>query len=175
MTTHLRTTLSALATLGALASGCADDPKGTDLPFCNALEQRGQPVPITYTPEPAPKPAGGAVADGTYVLTAYIAHSPGNRATTEPGSRRETWVVKDGRYSIVIDGVDSFRANGSHRYEGAMKASPGAVILDFDGTCSNVMGEKNFVPMAYSATPTALTLLVMSQFDSTVEMVLTKL
>ena len=66
---------------------------------CNDLEQQGQDVDLTGSQAPAPRPAGGTILDGTYVLTSSTLHT-----TDKPHG---TKLVRMGKITMLVNGTTS--------------------------------------------------------------------
>jgi hypothetical protein len=129
MKTYMFPCALSLAALPACSSGGADGATtdalpATDAPTspqCNEVDQRGSMVPARQVFEAAPPASGGAVQNGTYVLTAlrhYVPESHRNDASAYvmkativiDGPRMDT-VADDGegetRETFTIDGSNS--------------------------------------------------------------------
>jgi hypothetical protein len=66
---------------------------------CNDLEQRGAEVDLVASPIGAPKPVGGIIEDGTYVLTRSTLHT----RDTPSGTKLVTF----GKITMVVNGTTS--------------------------------------------------------------------
>ena len=63
---------------------------------CNDIEQRGTEVELLASPIAAPKPVGGVIEDGTYVLTRSTLHTKDTPAGTK--------LVNFGMITMVVSG-----------------------------------------------------------------------
>jgi len=63
---------------------------------CNDLEQRGDEVALVASRVPPPRPVGGTIEDGTYVLIRSTLHT----RDTSPGTKLVTF----GKITMVVDG-----------------------------------------------------------------------
>jgi hypothetical protein len=133
------------------ATSCVATP-AADGGACNAVRVTGSPVPIpcagSQTP---PTPTGGAIADGTYVLTSstYYGTCP------QPEQDRITWSICGGTWQTAQEGT----VNGSTMlklYDAAV--SPSGNTLNIQLTCGQATGQMTMLTFGYDATPTTLTL-----------------
>jgi hypothetical protein len=96
--------------LACIQSGLGQDggtPPDVGTTICNFLANVGQTVVKTATTDPYPNTdsfTGGAIADGTYVLTAMLNYAT---ATAPAGTRKETLIFGGGTLQSVysIDGA----------------------------------------------------------------------
>jgi hypothetical protein len=73
---------------------------------CNAIANVGQTISRTATasaPPDTPSFTGGAIADGTYVLTAMLDYAS---ATPLPGTRKETYAFTGGNHLEAVFSID---------------------------------------------------------------------
>lgn len=66
---------------------------------CNELEQHGPPVALVGSRESAPLPTGGAISDGTYVLTSSTLYTKARPHGTK--------IMEMGRTTMVVSGATS--------------------------------------------------------------------
>jgi hypothetical protein len=88
---------------GDAGSTCSGQDGG-----CNALLNCGPQVFVQQSTQTAPTPTGGAVPDGTYVVTSYTLYIPGGTAGTSSDWFRETLQI--GTPSMTDGGADSGEA-----------------------------------------------------------------
>lgn len=108
---------------------------------CNTIAQAGSPVPEVAGAGTMPSPAGGVIADGTYVLTSFEIYPPGS---VDPFQRTETFVFAGGTMESI-----SRRDSGPEERRSATYSTSGttwSVSLTCPGTQS--------VEFEYTATPT---------------------
>jgi hypothetical protein len=90
-----------VATAACSSGGGAKPDSGGQA--CNAIANAGQVVSKTATSDASPDTnvafMGGAIADGTYVLTAMLNYA---MATPPPGTRRETLVFAGNQMNAVF-------------------------------------------------------------------------
>ena len=136
---HCQVEYDAVTRCAAMHNQCADDPavacRDVAAPFlvciglgqdggtppdvgttiCNSIANVGQTVVKTATTDPYPQTdsfTGGAIADGTYVLTAMLNYAT---ATAPAGTRKETLIFSGGTLQAVysIDGAAEERYTAS--------------------------------------------------------------
>jgi hypothetical protein len=66
---------------------------------CNDVEQQGTQVDLVASPIAAPRPVGGTIEDGTYVLTRSTLHT----RDASPGTKLVTF----GKITMVVNGTTS--------------------------------------------------------------------
>lgn len=95
------------------------DGGGTDAGACpSSLSFLGGEETIVAKPEPAPEPTGGAVRDGTYVLTTAVLYTgPGGASGPTPQKAGLTIRMAGGVAEIVTDGGES-RATATYAVAG---------------------------------------------------------
>ena len=110
---------------------------------CNDLLQKGSPVTQTGSSGPVPAFTGGTIADGTYVMTKWIAY--GGKAPS-PTPVRETILIKGSVWQIVADtGAFTIRSNAA--------VSTSGTTINYVPSCPAGGMAK---PSSYSATATEL-------------------
>jgi hypothetical protein len=99
---------------------------------CNDLEQQGTEIDLIATPVAAPKPVGGAIEDGTYVLTRSALHTK----DSSPGTK----LVAFGKITMVVNGTTSqlvkTSADGKVRRTTVKRETTGTVTISRT-TCSS--------------------------------------
>lgn len=113
---------------GDTGTGPADtgtDPAdtGTDAAIgCGTVANVGTPVPETAGVGAYPTPAGGSLADGTYVLTKFEIYPPGS---IDAYKRKQTLVVAGGK----IDFVSQTDADPEVRFGGDVTVTGTKLVL----------------------------------------------
>jgi hypothetical protein len=100
--------LLAFTTTTLACGGSADGeatPSLTPAGECNALVNVASEVPIVREATLPPPPAGGAITDGTYVVTRATLHTGPNGATGPHGSVKMTVAIAGTKGESVFDGV----------------------------------------------------------------------
>lgn len=113
-------------------------------PTCGGAVAMGAPLPEVGVSD-YPTPTGGAIADGTYVLTAFEVWS----AAPQPYTHQETLVVRGDTY----ERLEVHSAIGATSTAGTLVTV--GVDLTLEATCPTARSET----LRYSATPTGLVIL----------------
>jgi hypothetical protein len=129
-----------------LATVTSADPNA---PVCNDLEQQGREVDLVGSPGNPPAPAGGTIADGTYVLTSSVLYTK----NSSPGAK----LVGMGRTTMRVEGPTSqlvqTRVDGSIRRTTVTRVSSGTVSTS-KTLCAPVTADvAKSTSSGYTATP----------------------
>jgi hypothetical protein len=135
-------------------------------PTCNELVLDAPAVGFTFTTDPVPTPLGGEIADGTYFLTAYLAHTS-VLLPTDPFLRAK--FVVTGTTWEHVEGSPDFDATNPPRHF-TSTATTNATQISVTRSCPSV-GETESA--GYTATPEGFTLYIVDAGIS-VETVFTK-
>jgi hypothetical protein len=167
---------------GAPADGPAPDGASPDIPppgmcgadvpagqECNALTNLGTTITPVCSTEAAPVGTGGAIADGTYVLTAQTKY---DASCTSPLSLSETITIAGDCVQLVFGSI--LPGTGSSRL-----TTQGSAI-SFTRTCEHIdidgaVTIQPFSMQAYTATSTTFTLFSIRATGGTDVSVFTKL
>lgn len=144
--------------LGCGSSGAADPVGGNAVVACNVLALSGPEVPATRVAAVAPVPAGGAIADGVYVLTSWKEYTgPGGATGPTPAGDHAREVIK-------FEGSTT-QANSNYS-DGDGKDSPISETYVLSGTdieftihCGHTLGTEKF---PYTSTGVIVQLLSVS-------------
>ena len=121
---------------------------------CNAIAQLGDPVTTSCDPGAPPVPDGGAIADGTYVLTE--SHFFG---ACESSVLSQTLVVSQGTVqSITTDAATGVATRGSFSF----KVGSGSSALSETETCPGAFTAS----VGFTASPTRLTIFLRNALGS---------
>lgn len=140
---------------GSSDAGVPDADAASDAGTCNELAQQGQLVDVVAAPLPAPTPAGGAWADGTYTLTAAKAYG----AQGAPGQK----LFSAGKVTMELSGTTMTAVATDEDGEVSRRTvelTPNGADLSGDVTCTfppedgGIKSETN----DYTATPTTFVL-----------------
>jgi hypothetical protein len=144
------------ATDATAAADAAPDGAGAALDggACNAIAQLADPVTTSCDPGAPPAAAGGAITDGTYVLTE--SHFFG---ACESNVLSETLVIAQGTVqSITTDAATGQATRRSFTY----KTTSGSATLTETETCPGAF----IANVAFTATPTRLTIFMRNALGS---------
>ncbi len=132
-----------LPLLGCGSSGAADPVGGNAVVACNVLALSGPEVPATRVAAVAPVPAGGAIADGVYVLTSWKEY------TGPAGETGPTPAGDHARELIQFEGSTT-QANSNYS-DGDGKDSPisetyvlSGTDIEFTINCGHTLGTEKF-------------------------------
>jgi hypothetical protein len=148
------------AFLACIRGGSGQDsgtPPDVGTTICNFLANVGQTVAKTATTDPYPDTdtfTGGAIADGTYVLTAMLNYAT---ATAPAGTRKETLMFGGGMLQAVysIDGGAEERYTASFTTPAASFGDIQIHLTCFASAPSTSLNSET----AYTATATELRIL----------------
>jgi hypothetical protein len=140
---------------------------------CNAVAQLGAQVTGVSTKEPAPAPLGGAIVDGTYMLTSAKIHNPQLPEGTQVTALGASTFEFTGDKAVVVSTDD--KGVVSRRNETYI---PSGTSVDVTVTCSFVPANADAgtppIPAGYTSTPTTFTHYLKQPGGTIVEVVLTK-
>lgn len=149
---NIRSPLASLGALSLMLTACGPAPavspdagSGDDAgpTGCNAIASAGEPVPETAGAGAMPTPAGGAIADGTYVLTAWEIYPPGS---VDAFQRRETFVFAGN----TVESLSQKDAEPEQRRAGTYSTSGTTWSISLSCPVTQT------VDLPYTATPTTL-------------------
>jgi hypothetical protein len=127
---------------GSAECGCSSSSPDTAVATCNALVDDGPPVTATAVSAVAPTPAGGAIGDGTYELTAMTLYT-GTAAAPPEGILSAVFEITGGVMQQVI------KINGSEgRYTTTFTIS--GISISMVDSCPKWRSETH----SLTATPT---------------------
>ena len=135
-------------------------------PTCNELELDAPAVGFTFTTDPVPVPLGGEIADGTYFLTAFLAHTS-VLLPTDPFIRGKI-VITGTTWELVEGSPDFDDANPPRHFTST--ATTNATQITTTSTCPS-SGQPESA--GFTATPDDLTLYIVDA-GIAIETVLTK-
>ena len=119
---------------------------------CNDLEQLGTEVDLIASPIASPKPVGGAIEDGTYVLTRSTLHT----RDSSPGAK----LVAFGRITMVVKGTTSqlvkTAADGQVRRTTVKRVSSGTVTMSQTTCASPTASDSESSSTEFTSTGNAL-------------------
>ena len=121
---------------------------------CNAIAQLADPVTTSCDPGAPPAAGGGAIADGTYVLT--DSHFFG---ACESNVLSETLVVSHGTVQSITTDATTGRAT---RRSFTVTATSGSSVLTETETCPGAF----IAPVGFTASPTRLTIFMPNALGS---------
>ena len=153
---------------GAAGTGFTGGTAGSGgmAPTCNELELDAPAVGFTFTTDPVPTPLGGEIADGTYFLTAYLAHTT-VLLPTDPFIRGKI-VITGTTWELVEGSPDFDDANPPRHFTSTATAN--ATQITTTSTCPS-SGQPESA--GFTATPDDLTLYIVDA-GIAIETVLTK-
>ena len=122
----------------------SDSAAPSDAPDCSPIADIGPTVTRTANAEPLPAMTGGAILDGTYVLTSNVVYA----ATTTPGRVRKSTMEIAGNRVRYVDNYDggpdsyflmSASTNGATKWSLIILCPPfvGGESLEFDYTATD--------------------------------------
>jgi len=113
---------------------------------CNTLTNIGTDVPWTSDPAPVPTMTGGAIVDGTYVLTSSVNYAGVSAPSADAKSKFTILIAGN-----TVEFVASY--NGGPDGHSTVHETPSGIQLNATQTC----GGGGLVDGTYTATPTSLT------------------
>jgi hypothetical protein len=131
------------------AGGSCLAPPTPDAGVCNTLQVTGNKIPVQCLDAQAPPtPAGGTIANGTYVLTSstYYGTCP------TPEQDRITWSICGGTWQTAQESTVPNGTTMLRTYDAAVMASGNSLSIRL--TC----GGMQTLTFGYDASPTMLTL-----------------
>ena len=143
----------ALSALAGCALGCSSSSSSPSdaVSACNTLANDGQPIAKAQVATAPPAPAGGAVADGHYVLTGYTLYTGAGGATGALTNtlRLAATISNSGTTLLVIWSMD-----GKPNEPTAWTQKTNGTALTHTQDCPST-GQVD--PATYSASPSELT------------------
>ena len=133
-------------------AACGSEGSGGNSGACNDIANVGQVISKTATTDAYPDTpsfTGGAIADGTYTLTAMLNYAT---ATTPSGTRKETFLVAGNQLNAAF----SVDGGAEERYTATLEMHVGApyeLTLNVSCTAPDVTGLRTTF---YEATATDL-------------------
>ncbi len=113
---------------------CGTGTNGGDV--CNAVTgtANGPCVDTTVASTAAPTPAGGAIADGTYVLTADVVYGlAADAGDPQANVRRETWIISNVNAGMLT--LDQIQVSGTAKDTSQGTVTFAGMTVSYTQTC----------------------------------------